>query len=74
MVTYPIYQVDAFNNELFKGNPAAVVILPSWLPDATMQNIAIKNNLSGKYYFNDVIKFRFNGLPVHGGTCVFIYF
>jgi predicted PhzF superfamily epimerase YddE/YHI9 len=41
-----IFQVDAFNNKLFNGNPAAVVILPSWLPDATMQNIAMENNLS----------------------------
>jgi PhzF family phenazine biosynthesis protein len=46
MTTYPIYQVDAFNDKLFKGNPAAVVILPLWLPDATMQNIAMENNLS----------------------------
>lgn len=45
-MNYPIYQVDAFNDKLFKGNPAAVVILPSWLPDATMQNIALENNLS----------------------------
>ncbi len=46
MATFPIYQVDAFNDKLFKGNPAAVVILPSWLPDAVMQNIAMENNLS----------------------------
>ncbi len=38
--------VDAFTNQLFKGNPAAVVILDSWIPDALMQLIASENNLS----------------------------
>ncbi len=42
----PIYQVDAFANERFKGNPAAVCPLDSWLPDAVMQNIAAENNLA----------------------------
>jgi len=41
----PIYQIDAFTNELFKGNPAGVVILSKWLPDETMQTIAMENNL-----------------------------
>lgn len=41
-----IYQVDAFANELFQGNPAAVVPLPKWLPDNTLQRIAMENNLS----------------------------
>ncbi|MHA8091205.1 PhzF family phenazine biosynthesis protein [Aquirufa regiilacus] len=42
----PIYQVDAFSNERFKGNPAAVCPLDVWLPDAVMQNIAAENNLA----------------------------
>ena len=42
----PIYQVDAFTNECFKGNPAAVCPLDTWLPDAVMQNIAAENNLA----------------------------
>jgi PhzF family phenazine biosynthesis protein len=42
----PIYQVDAFHNELFKGNPAAVCPLEKWIPDETMQAIAMENNLS----------------------------
>jgi len=42
----PIYQVDAFASEAFKGNPAAVCPLQSWLPDATLQAIAMENNLS----------------------------
>ena len=42
----PIYQIDAFTNERFKGNPAAVCPLDSWLPGAVMQNIAAENNLA----------------------------
>ncbi|MEY3646671.1 MAG: hypothetical protein RL127_1379 [Bacteroidota bacterium] len=42
----PIYQVDAFSNQLFKGNPAAVCPLTEWLPDELMQNIALENNLA----------------------------
>ncbi|MFY8092318.1 MAG: PhzF family phenazine biosynthesis protein [Niveispirillum sp.] len=42
----PIYQVDAFTDTLFAGNPAAVVPLESWLPDAVMQSIAAENNLA----------------------------
>ena len=42
----PIFQLDAFASRLFGGNPAAVVVLPDWLPDATLQAIAQENNLS----------------------------
>jgi len=42
----PCYIVDAFAGEVFRGNPAAVCPLDSWLPDATLQNIAAENNLS----------------------------
>ena len=41
-----IYQVDAFTNNLFSGNPAAVCLLDNWLPDEVMQSIALENNLS----------------------------
>lgn len=41
-----IYQVDAFADELFRGNPAAVCVLDSWLPEAIMQKIALENNLA----------------------------
>jgi PhzF family phenazine biosynthesis protein len=44
--TLPIYQVDAFAERLFTGNPAAVVPLEAWLPDALLQDIAAENNLS----------------------------
>ncbi|UCE04939.1 MAG: PhzF family phenazine biosynthesis protein [bacterium] len=46
-----LYQVDAFTSELFKGNPAAVVPLPEWLDDETMQNIGLENNLSESAFF-----------------------
>ncbi len=42
----PIYQVDAFTAELFRGNPAAVCPLDKWLPEGTMQAIAAENALS----------------------------
>jgi PhzF family phenazine biosynthesis protein len=42
----PIYQVDAFASQVFQGNPAAVCPLQEWLPDATLQAIAMENNLS----------------------------
>lgn len=41
-----MYQVDAFTDALFKGNPAAVLVLDEWLGDELMQNIALENNLS----------------------------
>ncbi len=42
----PLYQVDAFATELFRGNPAAVCLLEAWLDDAQMLAIAAENNLS----------------------------
>ena len=41
-----IYQVDAFADELFGGNPAAVCPLEGWIADDLMQKIAGENNLS----------------------------
>lgn len=41
-----MYQVDAFTQQLFKGNPAAVFVLDEWLDHALMQNIALENNLA----------------------------
>lgn len=46
-----IYQVDAFAEETFSGNPAAVVPLDEWLDDETMQKIAAENNLSETAFF-----------------------
>jgi PhzF family phenazine biosynthesis protein len=45
------FQIDTFSNELFKGNPAAVVPLKNWLPIKTMQSIAQENNLSETAFF-----------------------
>lgn len=47
----PIYQVDAFADRVFAGNPAAVVPLDAWLPDATLQAIAAENNLAETAFF-----------------------
>ncbi|AZO13217.1 PhzF family phenazine biosynthesis protein [Mesorhizobium sp. M3A.F.Ca.ET.080.04.2.1] len=41
-----MYQVDAFADRIFQGNPAAVLILEDWLPEAVMQAIANENNLA----------------------------
>lgn len=46
-----IYQVDAFTNTLFAGNPAAVCPLDVWLPDEVMQSIALENNLSETAFY-----------------------
>jgi len=45
------YQVDAFAQHVFKGNPAAVCPLDEWLSDDLMQNIAMENNLSETAFF-----------------------
>jgi PhzF family phenazine biosynthesis protein len=50
-MTIPIYQADAFTNVLFGGNPAAICPLDNWLPDATMQQIALENNLAETAFF-----------------------
>lgn len=41
-----IYQVDAFTDKLFSGNPAAVCIVDKWLPEDLMQSVANENNLA----------------------------
>lgn len=41
-----IFQVDAFTDNLFAGNPAAVCILNDWLPDNLLQKIGAENNLA----------------------------
>ncbi len=46
-----LYQVDAFTNELFKGNPAAVIPLDTWLPDELMQQLGMENNLAETVFF-----------------------
>ena len=48
---HAIYQVDAFTDKLFGGNPAAVCPLQSWLDDDTLQAIAAENNLAETAFF-----------------------
>ena len=51
MTEITLYQVDAFTDAVFGGNPAAVCPLDAWLPDATLQTIAAENNLSETAFF-----------------------
>ncbi|WP_400191436.1 PhzF family phenazine biosynthesis protein [Hymenobacter sp. B81] len=50
-MTLPIYQVDAFTDKVFAGNPAAVCPLSEWLPAELMQAIAAENNLAETAFF-----------------------
>jgi PhzF family phenazine biosynthesis protein len=51
MSSFTIYQVDAFTDHLFGGNPAAVCPLEHWLPTETMQHLAQENNLSETAFY-----------------------
>jgi len=46
-----IYQIDAFTNKLFGGNPAAVIPLEQWIDEGLMQQLALENNLSETVFF-----------------------
>ena len=46
-----LYQVDAFTDKVFSGNPAAVCPLDSWLKDDLLQNIAMENNLAETAFY-----------------------
>jgi PhzF family phenazine biosynthesis protein len=46
-----LYQIDAFTNKLFTGNPAAVIPLEKWIDESLMQNLAMENNLSETVFF-----------------------
>ena len=46
-----IFQIDAFTNDVFKGNPAAICPLEHWLNDDVLQSIAAENNLSETAFF-----------------------
>lgn len=47
----PLYQVDAFTGKLFSGNPACVVPLNNWLPDAMLLQIAKENAVAETAFF-----------------------
>ncbi len=46
-----LYQVDAFTNKTFGGNPAAVIPLKKWIRKELMQQLAMENNLSETVFF-----------------------
>ncbi len=46
-----LYQIDAFAEKIFTGNPAAVCPLENWLPDELMQKIAMENNLAETAFY-----------------------
>ena len=54
-----IFVVDAFTNEQFKGNSAAVVPLKEWLEPELMQKIALENNLSETAFIKQVSKSKY---------------
>src|SRR4051794_19095858 len=49
----PYFEVLAFTDRLFAGNPAGVCILEEWLPDEMLQKIAAENNLAETAFFVD---------------------
>lgn len=51
MMKIKIYQIDAFTDTVFSGNPAAVCPLINWLDDRLMQNIAMENNLAETAFY-----------------------
>lgn len=51
MPDFTMFQVDAFADGVFEGNPAAVVPLEHWLSDELMLSIAAENNLAETAFF-----------------------
>lgn len=49
----PYFEVLAFTDRLFAGNPAGVCVLEEWLPDEMLQKIATENNLAETAFFID---------------------
>lgn len=47
----PLYQIDAFTNRVFGGNPAAVCPLEQWRDAELLQHIAAENNLAETAFF-----------------------
>jgi PhzF family phenazine biosynthesis protein len=52
-MTIPFFEVVAFTDRLFAGNPAGVCLLEEWPPDAQMQAIAAENNLAETAFLID---------------------
>jgi len=49
MKKYKLYQVDAFTNKLFGGNPVAICPLTEWMDQDLMQKIAMENKIPCPY-------------------------
>lgn len=67
-----LYQVDAFTDKLFHGNPAGVCILKSWPEEKVMQNIAAENNLPETAFIvqkKDVVEIRWFTPTVEVDLC-----
>ena len=58
-MNYSIYQVDAFTDQVFSGNPACVIPLKKWLVDSMLLKIAKENAVSETAFFID------NGDDIH---------
>lgn len=55
-----LVQIDAFTDRVLAGNPAAVMPLPDWLPDPTLQALALENNLSETAFYTETLP---DGVP-----------
>ncbi|APG59889.1 PhzF family phenazine biosynthesis protein [Christiangramia salexigens] len=67
-----IYQVDAFTNKLFSGNPAAVCPLDKWPDDELLQKIAMENNLAETAFYvkkSDIYEIRWFTPTVEVDLC-----
>ena len=64
MTRLPFYWIDAFTSHAFGGNPAAVVPLEAWLPDAELQQMALQHGLSETAYL----------VPMEDGGCQLRWF
>jgi PhzF family phenazine biosynthesis protein len=67
-----IYQIDAFTDTLFSGNPAAICPLNEWLPDNLLQKIAMENNLAETAFYvkqDDVYEIRWLTPTVEVDLC-----
>ncbi|GAB3299716.1 PhzF family phenazine biosynthesis isomerase [Epidermidibacterium keratini] len=64
----PLFQIDAFAERPFEGNPAAVMPLAEWLPDDLLQRIAQENNLSETAFFVPDLPPDATGPPGPGPT------
>ena len=51
----PIFNVDAFTNQIFSNNPAAVCLLVQWISDKILLSIAAENNLSKTAFIKQTI-------------------